>query len=79
VLSGNVTGTHLMLDGGRSGSGGAPAVAEPILPRGASKPNAVLPWPWAGAGLLVKQLRGVLEVLGSDIGFRIGKAHAATL
>ena len=25
ALSGNVTGTHLMLDGGRSGSGGAPS------------------------------------------------------
>jgi NAD(P)-dependent dehydrogenase (short-subunit alcohol dehydrogenase family) len=24
-LSGNVTGTHLMLDGGRSGTGGAPS------------------------------------------------------
>jgi NAD(P)-dependent dehydrogenase (short-subunit alcohol dehydrogenase family) len=27
ALSGNVTGTHLMLDGGRSGSGGAPSPA----------------------------------------------------
>ena len=25
-LSGNVTGTHIVVDGGRSGSGGAPAV-----------------------------------------------------
>ena len=24
-LSGNVTGTHIVVDGGRSGSGGAPA------------------------------------------------------
>ena len=24
-LSGNVTGTHIVIDGGRSGSGGAPA------------------------------------------------------
>jgi NAD(P)-dependent dehydrogenase (short-subunit alcohol dehydrogenase family) len=25
-LSGNVTGTHIVIDGGRSGSGGAPAM-----------------------------------------------------
>jgi enoyl-[acyl-carrier-protein] reductase (NADH) len=25
-LSGNVTGTHIVVDGGRSGSGGAPAM-----------------------------------------------------
>jgi NAD(P)-dependent dehydrogenase (short-subunit alcohol dehydrogenase family) len=29
ALSGNITGTHLMLDGGRSGSGGAPSPSTP--------------------------------------------------
>jgi hypothetical protein len=27
-LSGNITGTHLMLDGGRSASGGAPSPSQ---------------------------------------------------